>query len=169
MNLETRRTIRAAPEQLFEAWTQPAHLRNWWGPAGVECTEAHVDLRVGGTYRIANRFPDGRVVWIAGTFEAIEPPHRLVYSWSLESQASAAERVTVRFEPRGEEHTEVVVLHERIASDDARRGHEQGWTGCLDGLEAYARDGAIGGPPPGRAGPLTNSAARAASSSRSCD
>jgi hypothetical protein len=41
--------------------------------------------------------------------------------------------VTVRFEPR-DGGTEVIVVHERIASAAARATHEQGWIGCFDGL-----------------------------------
>ena len=137
--LIVRRTIRATPEVLFAAWTQPSQLIQWWGPAGVDCVDAQVDLRVGGVYRIANRFSDGRVVWISGEFESIEPPHRLVYTWQLEPNANAPERVTVRFEAHGDA-TEVVIHHERIADPEARRGHELGWSGCLDGLAEYARE-----------------------------
>jgi uncharacterized protein YndB with AHSA1/START domain len=141
VSLVARRTIRATPERLFEAWTRPDQLIAWWGPSGVECIDAQVDLRVGGEYRIANRFPDGRVVWISGEFEAIEPSHRLVYTWRLDSQPDP-ERVTVRFEPRGNS-TEVIVVHERISDDAARRGHGEGWEGCLNGLEAYILTAAV--------------------------
>ena len=133
--LEIRRTIRATPERLFDAWTQPAMLREWWGPKGVVCIDAEVDLRNGGRYRIANQFPDGRVIWIAGEFERIEPPSILVYTWRVEPQTTS-ERVTVRFERRGDS-TEVIVLHERIAEPAARDRHERGWRDCLDGLEAF--------------------------------
>lgn len=136
--LVVRRTIRATPEVLFAAWTQPSHLVKWWGPSGVECVEAQVDLRVGGAYRIANRFPDGRVVWISGDFESIDPPRTLIYTWQLDGSAGAPERVTVRFDARGDA-TEVVITHERIADPETRRGHEAGWDGCLDGLAAYVR------------------------------
>jgi uncharacterized protein YndB with AHSA1/START domain len=78
--LVVRRRIHATPEKLFAAWTQPEHLVRWWGPQGVACPAAEIDLRVGGAYRLANRFPDGTVVWIAGVFELIEPPHRLMYT-----------------------------------------------------------------------------------------
>lgn len=138
--LIVRRTIRATPAVLFAAWTQPSQLVKWWGPAGVECVEAQVDLQVGGAYRIANRFPDGRVVWISGEFESIEPPHTLVYTWQVEPSVGTPERVTVRFDARGDA-TDVVILHERIADPDARRGHELGWEGCLDGLASYAGAG----------------------------
>ena len=134
--LTVRRLIRAPAQRLFEAWTEPAQLMRWWGPQGVICDVAEVDLRIGGRYRIANRFADGHVLWIAGIFEAIEPPNRLVYSWFVDAQQGEGERVTVRFEPR-DGGTEVIVQHERIADEATRRTHEFGWLGCLDGLERY--------------------------------
>lgn len=140
VTLVMRRVVRASPERLFSAWTNPIHIERWWGPSHVRCAGAEVDLRVGGTYRIGNHMPDGAVLWIAGTFERIEPPYSLVYSWRLEPGPGTLERVTVRFEPRGDE-TEIILLHERIATEAVRAGHEQGWTGCLDGLVAWLEAG----------------------------
>jgi len=136
MTLVVRRTIRASAERLFTAWTDPAQLKLWWGPRGVQCTSAEVDLRLGGRYRIGNRFPDGKVLWITGEFETIEPPRKLVYSWSLEPATHDPERVTVQFEARGDA-TEVIVTHERIADEALRDMHQQGWMGCLEGLVDY--------------------------------
>jgi uncharacterized protein YndB with AHSA1/START domain len=135
--LVVRRRINATPETLFAAWTQPTLLVRWWGPQGVACPAAEIDLRVGGSYRIANQFPDGTVIWIAGVFECIEPPRRLAYSWKLESHDGPAERVVVCFEAHGAA-TEVVVTHERITDEAARTSHERGWIGCLDSLVRYA-------------------------------
>lgn len=135
--LVVRRRIKATRERLFAAWTQPELLVRWWGPQGVACPSAQIDLRVGGSYRIANQFPNGTVVWIGGIFEVIEPPHRLAYTWKLESQNVPVERVTVSFEAHST-GTEVVVTHERIPDDTARTSHERGWIGCLDSLVRYA-------------------------------
>jgi uncharacterized protein YndB with AHSA1/START domain len=134
--LVVRRSIRASTKRIFDAWTEPKHLKLWWGPKSVECIDAEVDLRVGGRYRIANQFPDGKVLWISGEFETIERPHRLVYTWRVGPETAAAERVTVTFEACGEE-TEVIVMHERIPTQAMRDMHEQGWMGCLDGLVDY--------------------------------
>jgi uncharacterized protein YndB with AHSA1/START domain len=129
--------INAPPERVFDAWTMPEQLRQWWGPRPVTCSGASVDLRVGGAYRIGNRLPDGNVVWISGEFEVVEPPRRLVYSWLVEGKNVEADRslVTVRFEPR-DGGTEVIIVHERIDSEETKRDHERGWNGCLDGLVA---------------------------------
>jgi uncharacterized protein YndB with AHSA1/START domain len=132
LTLTMRRTIAASAARLYEAWTDPEQLLRWWGPRGVHCIEAQINLRVGGHYRIGNQMPDGRVVWITGTFETIEPGRLLTYGWVVDGK-QASERVTVRFEPRGNA-TEVVVVHERIADPIARDQHEQGWDGCLFGL-----------------------------------
>ena len=136
MNLVVQKTIRATAERLFEAWTEPAHLRQWWGPADVRCPEAEIDLRVGGGYRIANEYPDGTTVWIVGEFETIRPPHELIYSWQLEPVSETVERVTVRFDAQ-DGATEVTVIHERIADAAARESHENGWEACLAGLDEY--------------------------------
>ena len=133
--------MRATCERAFAAWTEPAQITRWWGPSGASCPEAHVDLRPGGEYRIANRFPDGRVVWIRGRFLTIERPYRLVYTWRVDDDptTSSEELVSVSFEPRPPDSTEVVVVHERIADDDRRRTHAVGWAGCLDGFVAFLR------------------------------
>jgi len=152
LTLVVRRTIRATPERLFEAWTRPDQLQKWWGPKSVTCIAAEVDLKVGGRYRIANQFPDGNILWIAGEFEIIERPRKLAYTWALEPQnkrppdqgdrpesdAGPSERVVVTFEARGPD-TEVIVTHERILNPAMRDRHEQGWFGCLEGLEEYLR------------------------------
>lgn len=136
MALEVRRLVRASPSRVFAAWTEPAQIREWWGPTGVTCPEAHVDLCVGGTFRIANQLPDGTLVWATGHFERIDPPHELVYTWRFDPGPDAESRVVVRFEAR-EGATEVVVRHEGIPNESMRAEHEAGWHGCLDGLVTH--------------------------------
>lgn len=137
LHLVVRRTIEASPERLFRAWTEPDQLMKWWGPPPARCLQAEIDLRVGGKYRIANAFPDGTVIWIAGAFERISPFRELVYTWHLEGTEGAVERVTIRFEG-SKNATEVIVLHERIGHAEGRDRHELGWNACLDGLVRYA-------------------------------
>ncbi len=134
--LVVRRTIRASPERLFAAWTESDQLRAWWGPEGVVCIAAEIDLRPGGHYRIGNKLPDQNVLWIVGEFEIIEPPRRLVYTWQVEGVSATAERVTVQFEPQPAA-TEVIVTHERIPNRELRDQHQHGWHGCLTGLANY--------------------------------
>jgi uncharacterized protein YndB with AHSA1/START domain len=134
--LVVRRTIAAPVERVFAAWTEPEQLRRWWGPKGVACSSAEVELRVGGRYRLGNRMPDGSTLYIVGEFERIERPRELVYSWRHEGDESAPMRVTVRFETI-DRATEVIVVHERLRDIASRDRHAAGWDGCLDGLAAH--------------------------------
>jgi uncharacterized protein YndB with AHSA1/START domain len=136
VTLIVRKTMRASAEKLFDAWTRPSQLIKWWGPESVTCIGADVDLRVGGRYRIGNKFPDGNVLWITGEFKSIDRPHKLVFTWAIEPDVSSSEVVTVIFKPRGDV-TEVVVTHRRIPNDAARDMHRVGWQGCLNGLATY--------------------------------
>ena len=143
LSLVVRRHVPAPPGAVFAAWTDPDELVRWWGPPGVECAGAEVDLRVGGAFRLGNRMPTGEVVWISGEYEVIERPHRLVYTWVAGSGGATpadAERVTVEFAEL-DGGTEVTVTHRQIASEEARDGHHQGWLGCLDGLVSLFFDG----------------------------
>ena len=134
--IEVRRVIRAPVERIFAAWTQPVQLRTWWGPRGVRCVDASVDLRVGGAYRIVNELPDGSRITIFGEFTLVSPPRLLSYTWSTDLYDPSREQVTVRLEPQGAS-TKIVIIHERITYPSAREQHEHGWEGCLDGLREY--------------------------------
>lgn len=136
VSLVVRRTVAAPPEVVFRAWTDPEALKRWWGPDGITCSDAEVDLRVGGRYRIANEDATGAVLWITGVFDVVEAPHRLVFSWAHEPVDDATDytRVTVQFDPSAG-GTEVSVTHELLPSVESRDTHEAGWSGCLGGLE----------------------------------
>lgn len=141
-----RRRIRSSPEQLFEAWTCREALLQWWGPRGVECTGAEVDLRVGGSYLLENRLPGGQMVTIRGVFERIEAGRELVFTWSVRKDggpASPFERVTVQFVPSSPAatETEVTVIHDRIPTLSTAEEHQLGWIGCLEGLDGYVSSG----------------------------
>jgi uncharacterized protein YndB with AHSA1/START domain len=136
ITLIVRRTIRASADRIFDAWTQPEHLRAWWGPRPVTCSGAEVDLRVGGRYRIDNAIPDGSSVIIEGEFREIDRPRKLVYTWRMGRDTRETSLVTVRFEERGTA-TEVVIVHEQVPTEAARESHDKGWNGCLDGLSAF--------------------------------
>ncbi len=134
--LVVKRTIRASADRVFLAWTQPQHLRAWWGPRPVTCSGAEVDLKVGGHYRIDNALPDGSALTILGEFLEIERPSKLVYTWRTSRTGAESSLVTVRFEPDGE-LTRVTIVHDQIPSVAIRDDHELGWNGCLDGLVAH--------------------------------
>lgn len=140
--LRVSRIIRAPREEVFAAWTDPAMLVQWWGPGPVSCPEAHVDLREGGGYRLANREADGSVTWISGTFERVRPPQELAYTWSVTGVPHAPTLVRVSFLPHPE-GTQLVLVHERFAEAAIRDMHGQGWEACIDKLQALLDRAAV--------------------------
>jgi uncharacterized protein YndB with AHSA1/START domain len=95
LRLVTRRLIPASPERLFEAWTSPALLHQWWGPPGGRCASAIVEPVVGGTYRLDNTLADGSTVVISGQFTLIDAPRQLAYTWQVRPGPDRSELVTV--------------------------------------------------------------------------
>lgn len=133
--LRLTRLIKAGRDRVFAAWTDPAILKQWWGPGPITCPEAHIDLREGGAYRIANKETDGSITWISGHFERIRKPEELVYTWKVSILPDETTRVRVQFlaHPDG---TELILTHERFAVEAVRDMHLEGWNACIDKLEA---------------------------------
>lgn len=52
------RIFNAPRELVYTAWTDPAHLKNWWGPAGFTNTFFEFDLRPGGRWKFMMHGPD---------------------------------------------------------------------------------------------------------------
>lgn len=55
--LITKRRVRGRPELVWACWTEPRHLRRWWGPEGWRADILELDLRPGGVWRYRLR-PD---------------------------------------------------------------------------------------------------------------
>ena len=79
-DLVIERVFDAPRERVFDVFTQPEHLRKWWGPKMVGTPLAEFDARAGGKIFIAERAPDGAMNYIAGVVREIERPSRLVFA-----------------------------------------------------------------------------------------
>jgi uncharacterized protein YndB with AHSA1/START domain len=98
-----RRFVDAPPDLVSEAWTEPEHLRHWWGPREFAPVVCESNPRVGGHYRIVQCTPDGQEHGFRGGYREIDPPYRLVrtvYEGALEHESVE----TVTFESAGRDH-----------------------------------------------------------------
>ncbi|MBL8754086.1 MAG: SRPBCC domain-containing protein [Planctomycetes bacterium] len=77
--IETTRIVAAPRELVWQVWSDPQHLAQWWGPTGFTTTTKEFDLRVGGQWRFTMHGPDGHDYENRVTFLAVEAPARLVY------------------------------------------------------------------------------------------
>jgi uncharacterized protein YndB with AHSA1/START domain len=71
------RVIDAPRELVFEAFTEVAHLSQWWGPEGFTTTTRAFEFRAGGEWDFLMHGPDGTdyTEWI--TWTEIVPPERI--------------------------------------------------------------------------------------------
>lgn len=81
------RVFDAPLEKVWRAWTEPALIRQWWGPEHFTSPVAEVDFRVGGKYLFAMRDPDGNDYWSTGEYVEIVPMERIVYTDSFADAA----------------------------------------------------------------------------------
>ena len=134
---ELERRFRASAERVFEAWTRPAALREWWCPPGWLAGEIEIDLRVGGNWRIGmRRASDGAAVSIGGIFLDVKPPERLVYTWRWDGAFAEMPETVVTMELFGSDRDTLLVLrHENFADAGIRQQHRSGWIAACDRLD----------------------------------
>jgi len=147
------RRLKAPPARVFEAWTDPKLLGQWFGPHRTHVDQAEADVRVGGGFRIVIvedadvRAGRGARHEACGTYRAIEPPCRLVFDWWWASTAERVSLVTVTLRPVPE-GTELTLLHERFADEATATRHIRGWTESLERLDALTAQTTTEGPTP---------------------
>lgn len=150
------RTFNAPRTLVWKAFTDPAHLAQWWGPKGFKMLACNLDLRPGGTFHYGMQSPDGHKMWGKFIYREIVVPERLVHTvsfsdenqgvtrhpmsptWPLETLASTTftehagkTTIAVRWMPHN------ASAQERNTFDSAHDSMRQGWTGTMDQLDAY--------------------------------
>ncbi|WP_214227798.1 SRPBCC family protein [Pedobacter sp. B4-66] len=53
------RTFKAPIDLMWEVWTKPEHIVNWWGPNGFTNTIHKMDVEEGGEWKLTMHGPDG--------------------------------------------------------------------------------------------------------------
>ena len=92
------RVFEAPREMVFEAWTNPKHLAQWYGPHGFSTTIHQMDVRPGGVWRLTMHGPDGVDYKNRLVFLEVRKPERLVYKHEPEEGSEQVTfEVTVTF------------------------------------------------------------------------
>jgi uncharacterized protein YndB with AHSA1/START domain len=136
LGLRLERVLPAPPSVVFRAQTEPDELAKWWGPKGFTAPSVELDVRVGGSYRIAMQPPDGDLFHLSGEFREVGPPARLSYTfrWDPPNTDDRETVVTISLRDLGGS-TEMTVEQGGFATEERRALHEQGWTDSLDRLQ----------------------------------
>lgn len=136
-SLSITRHYPAAPEKVWQAWTDPQALSRWFGPGEPDSvTRADLDVRAGGRYRIAFRTRDGEEHEVSGEYQEVETNRRLSFTWAWKSTPERVSLVTIELRPTAQ-GTELDFRHDRFFDKQARDNHERGWTGTFAKLESF--------------------------------
>ena len=135
------RIINAPREKVFEAFTDPEHISEWWGPNGFTTTSRSQHRRVGGSWLYTMHGPDGTDYPNRQVFTEIVHPKRLCYNHDNGTNADPSSfKVTVSFEALGDKtNVELRSLFpSKEAVDDAKKfGAEEGGTQTLSRLDKF--------------------------------
>lgn len=77
---------------LFDAITQPEHLKHWMSAGGMSLADIHLDARAGGSFRYVFRRPSGSTIEVRGAYRTFDPPRGFAY---LESYDFSPLRIEV--------------------------------------------------------------------------
>jgi uncharacterized protein YndB with AHSA1/START domain len=149
LDLMLEREVSATAQQLWDAWTIPEQLMQWFTPAPWKTVSCAIDLRPGGKFNTTMQSPEGENMGNFGCYLEVVPHQRLVFTDAL-SQG---------FRPAAEPFMTAFVSFETLASGtrytaiakhtnaEKKKSHEEmgfyhGWSAALDQLLAMITAGA---------------------------
>ncbi|TKC18948.1 SRPBCC domain-containing protein [Robertmurraya kyonggiensis] len=149
--LVLEREFDAPKELVFKAFSEPEHLKQWWGPRGWTVPVCNVDFRPGGVWHYCMKCVDenqgeffGMESWGKGVYEEIIQDEKIVYrDYFSDAEGNEAEgmpstRVTLLFEEQ-DGKTKLINRAEYDSSEALKTvldmGMEQGVTETWDRLE----------------------------------
>ena len=141
-----------APRPLvWEAWTNPKYVMQWWGPKSFTSPVCKIDFRVGGKFLYCMRTPDGQEGWNAGEYHEIVPFEKIVYSMyfsdsqgnkvdpeelGIEHEAIDDAHDVVLFEDYGNGQTKLTLIGSEPMESAKNSGQLEGWNETLEKLAA---------------------------------
>jgi len=123
------RTVNGPARIVFEAWTKPELLKQWWAPKsfGVSLLSCEADVRVGGRYRLVFGLDASKPMEFFGRYIEVTPHSRLV--WTNEEGDDGGAVTTVTFEEKAGKT--LLVMHELYPSKEALDGAIAGMEGGM--------------------------------------
>jgi uncharacterized protein YndB with AHSA1/START domain len=139
LSLEIKRVIKAPRDRVYAAWTDPAQMKQWFGPEKVRTRDLIADARVGGKGRWDLTNSEGEEMTMLGEYRELQPGTKIVFTWQWqddEDWENHTSVVTVELSDR-DGGTELRLTHEQLPNGQSRDGHTGGWNSALDKLEKF--------------------------------
>ena len=145
--LTLTRIINAPRHKVYEAWTKPEILKQWFAPLPYTTPSAQLDVRPGGSSLVVMRGPDGTDFPNPGVYLEVIENERIVstdaYTQAWEPSEKPFMTLILTFEDAdGKTKYTARVLHWSVADreDHEKMGFHQGWGKMTDQLQALVED-----------------------------
>ena len=138
-SLQIKRFMNAPRARVYATWTDPAQLKEWWGPESVRTRNFAAEVRVGGKYRWDLINQEDEEMSVFGEYRELVPEKKIVFTWKWDDDDVWENRssiVTVELSDR-DGGTELLLKHEQLPSTESRDRHDEGWNSVLDRLEKF--------------------------------
>ncbi len=135
-DLKLERLIDGRPEEVFDAFTQPDAMKDWYQDGDEWVVRIEGEVRPGSTVN-ASFGPSEDELYIEDmTYGEVERPHRLTYVevFTKPDGFSYTTSLVVTFEEQNGK-TLMTIVQTGFPRADERDGHQGGWPGFLDRLE----------------------------------
>jgi uncharacterized protein YndB with AHSA1/START domain len=132
------RKIGAPRDSVFDAFTDRAHIGQWWGPNGFTTTTDEMDVRVDGEWRFTMHGADGTDYINVIRYTTVERPARLCYEHG--DDKSPHFRTEISFDEQGTDTLVTLKLMcttEQQLEEMKKFGAEEGGKQTLERLERY--------------------------------
>jgi uncharacterized protein YndB with AHSA1/START domain len=137
--LTLKRTFQAPIELVWEAWTKPEHLVEWWGPRGMKVNIVQHEFKVGGKWKYTMLMPDGNEFISEGVYSEIVKPNKIITSANFKPMTDGVV-LHVLFEEKGDQtNFTFSVIHptEEYCKQQEKMGFYNGWGSAFDRLEKF--------------------------------
>jgi uncharacterized protein YndB with AHSA1/START domain len=139
LSLEIKRLIKAPRDRVYAAWTDPAQLKQWFGPDNVQTHDFIAEVRVGGKFRWDLTNSEGERMAVAGEYRELQVDRKIVFTWQWEDDEDWENNISIVTVELTDcdDGTELRLRHEQLPNEASCDGHTRGWNSALDKLEKF--------------------------------
>ncbi len=135
--LTLKRTFNVPIKTLWEAWTQPEHIMQWWAPKGMKIIVVEHNFKIGGKWKYTMPMPDGSEFISDGKYLDIVEFKKIVTTADFKPMTEGVE-MHVLFEENGDKtNFTFSIIHktEEYCKQQEKMGFYNGWGSAFERLE----------------------------------
>jgi uncharacterized protein YndB with AHSA1/START domain len=132
--LTLKKTFNAPRQTVWEAWTNPEHIVQWWAPKGMKITVLCHEFKVGGEWKYSMPMPDGSEFVSEGVYAEIIVPEKIITSANFRPMTEGVTIHVLFEEKEGKTYFTFSVIHptEEYCRQQEKMGFYNGWGSALE-------------------------------------